>query len=124
MLARHRICIDDLAAGRIDRFGRLMRVSHNGDRVARSTNGGAYGPGQVECTDELLRALIDDLASLDQQYKQDLRAAAGQVIQAGIEMALQMPLASRIRSMAQTAKREGSGLPIIQKTSGIRPIAI
>ena len=62
---RSKIGIDDLATGRIDRFGQLMRISHDGDRVARAADGGAYGPGQVECTDELLRALIDDLASED-----------------------------------------------------------
>ncbi|HSW46652.1 MAG TPA: NTP transferase domain-containing protein [Phycisphaerae bacterium] len=62
---RSKICIDDLAAGRIDRFGQFMIISHDGDRVARPKGNGDYGPGQVDYTDEKMHGLIDDLTSED-----------------------------------------------------------
>jgi len=64
---RSRICMDDLAAGRIDRFGQLMRISHDGDRVARPGRDGTYVRTKSDCSDAYLQRLIADLGSEDPQ---------------------------------------------------------
>lgn len=60
---RSRICIDELAGGEIETFGRLMKISHNGDRVSRPDSVGTYRPWQVDCGDEAFGRLIADLQS-------------------------------------------------------------
>jgi galactokinase len=64
-IARSRICIDFLEQGRIEDFGRLMKVSHDGDRVSRPGPTGAYQRVAAGCPDEYIRRLIADLASED-----------------------------------------------------------
>jgi N-acetylgalactosamine kinase len=64
---RSRVCIDYLADGDIEAFGRLMKISHDGDRVSRPDSKGAYRPWQVDCSDEAMNRLITDLQSEDPQ---------------------------------------------------------
>jgi len=62
---RSRVCIDLLARGDVDRFGRLMRVSHDGDRVAVAGRDGAYRRVAYSFGDESFYRLISDLESED-----------------------------------------------------------
>ena len=62
---RSRLGIDYLQAGRIDDFGVLMSVSHDGDRVAKVGEDGKYRRTQTDCSDGALHGLINDLASED-----------------------------------------------------------
>lgn len=64
---RSRMCVDLLQAGRIDTFGQLMKISHDGDRVSRPGSDGRYEPVEVDSSDEYLDRLIADLASEDPQ---------------------------------------------------------
>lgn len=60
---RSRMCVDLLEAGRIETFGQLMKISHDGDRVARRSSQGEYETVEELCSDEYLNRLIADLAS-------------------------------------------------------------
>ena len=71
--ARTAICPSFLARGDIDGFGQLMRVSHDGDRVARLV-AGAMEPYDNEFTDAKIDQLLADLASQD-----PARVARGQM---------------------------------------------
>lgn len=62
---RSRIGIDYLEAGRIEQFGDLMAVSHDGDRVARAGGDGVYQVEQADCSDGALNGLMRGLASED-----------------------------------------------------------
>ena len=64
---RSEICMDYLASGDIETFGRLMKISHDGDRVSRLDPKGKYGPGQIDCSDMALDGLIADVGSEDPQ---------------------------------------------------------
>jgi len=61
------MCVDLLEAGRIDTFGELIKISHDGDRVSRRGADAKYEPVDDLCGDEYLHRLIDDLASEDPQ---------------------------------------------------------
>lgn len=64
-IMRSRICGDLIQQGHIREFGRLMRISHDGDRVSRRNAAGAYETIDEPCTDRYLERLIADLASED-----------------------------------------------------------
>ena len=64
-ILRSRMCVELLEAGQVETFGRLMHVSHDGDRVSRPGPDGAYQPAQDDCSDEHLRRMIADLGSED-----------------------------------------------------------
>lgn len=64
-IMRSKICVDLLESNRIEEFGRLMAISHDGDRVAKSDGNGSYQPWEENCTDRHLRQLIADLESED-----------------------------------------------------------
>jgi N-acetylgalactosamine kinase len=64
-IQRSRICVDLLDSGRMDEFGRLMRISHDGDRVSRPDRNGAYRRFNKDCSDVHLDRLIADLGSED-----------------------------------------------------------
>jgi galactokinase len=64
-IARSAICIDLLEAGRLEQFGELMNISHDGDRVSAPGPDGHYRPLPEDCSDEYLNNLITDLASED-----------------------------------------------------------
>jgi N-acetylgalactosamine kinase len=61
--ARSRICPELLAAGSLNEFGRLMKISHDGDRVSRPDASGHYQHLEDACTDEYLNHLMADLIS-------------------------------------------------------------
>jgi N-acetylgalactosamine kinase len=60
---RSRLFADALQAGRIDEIGRLMNVSHNGDRVTRFAADGAKVPYHAPTSNSYLLDLIEDLES-------------------------------------------------------------
>jgi N-acetylgalactosamine kinase len=62
---RSRIFADALLASRIPEIGRLMNVSHDGDRVARFTVPGRPQPYQAPTSNGYLLDLIEDLESGD-----------------------------------------------------------
>jgi len=62
-IARSRICGDLLQEDRVEEFGQLMRISHDGDRVSRRGADGAYQTLDEPTTDAYLHRLIADLAS-------------------------------------------------------------
>ena len=64
---RSRLCIEYLRTGNIDALGELMKISHDGDRVAQATRDNRYGPLRIDCSDEKLNQLSADLASEDPQ---------------------------------------------------------
>ena len=62
---RSKICIDYLADGEIERFGQLMKISHDGDRVSRADSNGRYQPAHRDYGKAVINKLIDDLGSED-----------------------------------------------------------
>ena len=62
-MARSKICIDFLEQGKMDLFGELMKISHDGDRVAAAGVDGKYYKTKSTCTDEYLNRLIANLIS-------------------------------------------------------------
>ena len=55
--------MDYLQPSRIERFGTLMKISHDGDRVSRAGSDGNYIMLNEGCSDEYLNMLIVDLGS-------------------------------------------------------------
>jgi len=66
-IARSRMCATLLEAGRVEEFGKLMKVSHDGDRVSEPGPDGTYRPAKHPCDDESIDRLIADLATEDPQ---------------------------------------------------------
>lgn len=64
-IARSKICMDYLEAGQMQKFGHLMKISHDGDRISRPDHGEKYHSFSQNCSDEYLNQLIMDLASED-----------------------------------------------------------
>ncbi|MFC1677628.1 galactokinase family protein [Planctomycetota bacterium] len=66
-IARSRMCIDYLEAGRMKDFGDLMSISHNGDRVSGAVSSGKYHLIRQSCSDEYLNTLRSHLSTEDPQ---------------------------------------------------------
>ncbi|MBN2138550.1 MAG: NTP transferase domain-containing protein [Sedimentisphaerales bacterium] len=64
-ILRSRVCPGYLEQGRIEEFGRLMKVSHDGDRVSRTGATGQYVAVEQGCSDEYLAGLVGDLGGAD-----------------------------------------------------------
>ncbi len=64
---RARLYADLLRAGRIEEIGRMMAVSHDGDRVATWSASGEARPFRAPTSDEHLKRLIEDLESGDNE---------------------------------------------------------
>ena len=62
-VVRSRICLDYLQKGQVEQFGKLMKVSHNGDRISAAEKNGKYREVESSCGDEYLNTLITDLSS-------------------------------------------------------------
>lgn len=62
-MMRSRMCVELLEKGDVPGFGKLMKISHDGDRVSLPGPEGRYQLAQNDSSDELLRRLIADLAS-------------------------------------------------------------
>ncbi|MBP1659896.1 MAG: galactokinase [Candidatus Aminicenantes bacterium] len=60
---RARLYADCLRSGRIDEIGRMMKASHDGDRVAVWSPAGEAGPFRAPTSDTHLRQLAEDLES-------------------------------------------------------------
>ena len=64
-ILRARKCVDLLRDGQVSAFGRLMGVSHDGDRVSMRGSDGEVRKLVDPYTDDFLKRLIDDLTSED-----------------------------------------------------------
>ena len=62
---RSRLCVKMLEDADIRQFGRLMKISHNGDRVSTKMHDNKYQHFKIEYDDNCLNVLINDLASED-----------------------------------------------------------
>ncbi len=62
-IARSRLAIEYLDRKKIQEFGRLMKISHDGDRVSRRDTDGKHKHAPQDCSDEYLQRLITYLAS-------------------------------------------------------------
>jgi len=62
---RARLYADLLRPGRIDEIGRMMKASHDGDRVAVWNAKGEAGPFRAPTSDAYLSRLVEDLESRD-----------------------------------------------------------
>ncbi len=63
--ARSRVYAERLKEGDLAAIGELMRISHDGDRVARRRPDATTAPWRARCDNAFLLDLIDDLASGD-----------------------------------------------------------
>ena len=66
-IVRSRMCVDLLERGRVEEFGALMTVSHDGDRVSRPGADGDYRRLPSDCGDEYIQRLLSDLSSENPQ---------------------------------------------------------
>jgi len=66
-IARSKRCLEYIETGRIDEFGNLMKISHNGDRVSCCLADGKYHRLKPACDDDYINRLISDLSSEDPQ---------------------------------------------------------
>lgn len=64
-IVRSRMCMDYLEAGRIEDFGKLMRISHNGDRVAEADVKGTYKAIKQDCSDDYFNRQVANLGTED-----------------------------------------------------------
>jgi N-acetylgalactosamine kinase len=64
-IMRSKMCMDLFEAGDVAGFGRFMRISHDGDRVARAVSGGRYEQFEPDYSDAKLHQLIKGLESED-----------------------------------------------------------
>ncbi|MBN1589883.1 MAG: NTP transferase domain-containing protein [Pirellulales bacterium] len=64
-IMRSKICGDLIQEKHIREFGRLMKISHDGDRISRCSASGTYEIIGEPCSDRYLERLIADLASED-----------------------------------------------------------
>jgi N-acetylgalactosamine kinase len=64
-IVRSGLCPELLESGQIESFGRLMKISHDGDRVSRAAPDGSYRAVAESPGDQSLQRLIADLASED-----------------------------------------------------------
>ncbi len=62
-ILRSRMCVELFEAGRVEEFGGLMKISHDGDRVSRSGADGEYHRVESDLGDEYIQRLLGDLAS-------------------------------------------------------------
>jgi N-acetylgalactosamine kinase len=63
-IARSRMCSETIGSGHVEEFGRLMQISHDGDRVSYRRDG-QIQMHEDRYTDNRLHELISDLASED-----------------------------------------------------------
>jgi len=64
-IARSRICAAQLERGLVEEFGKLMRISHDGDRVSRPGKRGRYVAFEQPCDDVYIGRLIADAGSAE-----------------------------------------------------------
>lgn len=62
-MERSKFCVDYLENGKIDLFGELMKISHDGDRVYAAGSDGKYYKLKSICTDDYINKQIANLIS-------------------------------------------------------------
>ncbi|NUQ63607.1 MAG: NTP transferase domain-containing protein [Pirellulales bacterium] len=110
-ILRSRLAVGLLESGRIEEFGQLMRISHDGDRVSRPGMDGNYRPVEEDTSDAHLNRLIEDLASEDPQRVLDaqLYRQPGSYACSTPEIDRMVDIASRVPGVAG-AQIAGAGL--------------
>jgi len=92
---RARIYADYLRSGRIAEIGRMMRVSHDGDRVASSGPNGEVRPFRAPTSNGYLLGLMEDLESED-----PVRVERAQLIWQSGRYACSLPAIDRMVDIA------------------------
>ncbi len=64
-IARSKMCMGYIQTGKIEQFGALMKISHDGDRVSKVAGNGKYIMLEEDCSDDYLNTLIANLNSED-----------------------------------------------------------
>lgn len=110
-ILRSRLAVGLLESGRIEEFGQLMRLSHDGDRVSRPGPDGSYGRIEEDTSDAYLNRLIEDLASEDPQRVLDAQLCRqpGSYACSTPEIDRMVDIASRVPGVAG-AQIAGAGL--------------
>jgi N-acetylgalactosamine kinase len=108
---RSRLAIDLLEAEKVETFGQIMQVSHDGDRVSRPGSDGAYRRVPQDSSDEALERLILDLASEDPErvLRAQLYMQPGSYACSTPEIDQMVDIASRVPGVAG-AQIAGAGL--------------
>lgn len=110
-ILRSRLAVGMLESGRVEEFGQLMRISHDGDRVSRRGPDGTYQRTQEDTSDAYLNRLIQDLASEDPQrvLEAQLYRQPGSYACSTPEIDRMVDIASRVPGVAG-AQIAGAGL--------------
>lgn len=64
-IARSKVCVDYFESNQVEQFGKLMKISHDGDRVSKQNDKNEHIRYEENCTDEYLRCLMADLQGGD-----------------------------------------------------------
>lgn len=126
-VARSKICMDYLQSDRIEQFGNLMKVSHDGDRISRPARNGKYVMLEESCTDEYLNRLITNLASEEPEkvLNAQLYMQPGSYSCSTVEIDRMVDIASRVPGIVG-AQIAGAGLGgcimILAKTQSVQPV--
>lgn len=110
-ILRSRMAVGLLESNRVDEFGELMRISHDGDRVSRAGPDGQYRPLDDGTSDAYLHRLIEDLASEDpaRVLSAQLYRQAGSYACSTPEIDRMVDIASQVPGVAG-AQIAGAGL--------------
>ena len=66
-IMRSMMCPDYLENQKLEDFGQMMKISHDGDRISRQTKTGSYLMTKDSCSDAYLNRCIEDLAGENPQ---------------------------------------------------------
>jgi N-acetylgalactosamine kinase len=110
-IMRSKIGISYLQSNQTDEFGKLMKISHDGDRVSRAGADGKYVRLEENCSDEYLARLIQDLDSKDPEKTADaqLQMQPGNYACSTVEIDQMVDIACSVPSVAG-AQIAGAGL--------------
>jgi N-acetylgalactosamine kinase len=108
---RSRVYAEFLKQGKINDIGELMRISHDGDRVARSAPDGTMVPYQAPTSNAYLLSLMEDLESgdIERVARAQLRAQPGSYHCSLPEIDRMVDLAMQVQGVAG-AQLAGAGL--------------
>jgi len=126
-IIRSKMCVDLLEQDRVGKFGGMMSISHDGDRVSRPAADGDYEPIEVDCGDAYLHRLIVDLGSEDPDrvLEAQLYMQAGSYACSTPEIDQMVDIASSVPGVAG-AQIAGAGLGgcimVLAKKEAVRDV--